>query len=127
MSLLFLLDLDVVDENFAVAGYTNIVTFLEFADPASVDSDSAFDYAATDIITFEGDLIEIFGIVSLAFRPYISDIIEFGRNHIVSAAAEGAVRETGLENQVRCSAVCDVILFGLIRAICAAGGQQAEH
>ena len=127
MSLLLLFEFDVVDENFAVAGYANVIAFIEFADLASVNSEAALDDAATDIFAFEADFVEIPGKVSLALRPNISDIVESGRDHIVAATAEGAVREIGLEDQMRCSAVRAVILFGTNRAFCAAGGHQAEH
>src|SRR4030065_578312 len=98
MSLLFLLELDVVDKNFAVAGYANSVAFVEFADPAAVDCEPAFDDAATEIFTFESDFVEILRKASLSFRPDVGDIVEPGRDHIIIAAAEGTVRGIGPQN-----------------------------
>ena len=127
MSLLLLFEFDVVDENFAVAGYANFVPFLEFADSASIDSKAVLNDAATDIFTLECDLVGILWKVSLTLRPNISDIVEFGRDHIVTTTAEGAVSEIGLENQMSWGAICVVILFDANRALRAPGRQYAEH
>ncbi len=45
--------LDVLDEDFAVAGYPDAVAFLEFAKQAPVDDEPAFHDAAIDIVAFE--------------------------------------------------------------------------
>jgi len=97
----------------------------EFGDSAPVNGETALDDCAFDTFAFEADFVEIPGKASLSFRPDVGDIVESGRDHIIIAAAEGAVREIGLENQMRCSAIYAVILFGTNRAICAAGCQQA--
>jgi hypothetical protein len=90
------LEFDVVDENVAVTGYANAVAFIELAGRAPVNGEPAFDDAAFDTFAFEADFVEIPGKVSLSFRPNVRDIVEFGREHIVPAAAERAVREIGL-------------------------------
>ena len=100
MPLLFLLELDFVDENLAAAGYTNAVALFEFRDPAPVDGEPAFDDAAVDTFAFEADLIEFPGKVSLPLRPYVSDTIEFCREHIVTTTAKSTISEIGLEDQM---------------------------
>lgn len=119
-------EFDAVDENVAVAGYTNTVAFVELADRASVDSETALYDAAINTFPFEAYLFGFLRHASLAFRPNISDTVEFGRELIVPAAAERAVREIGLQNQVCCSAIRAVILAYIGRTLSAAGYQQAE-